>query len=731
MPTLQEILNNRKSMLTKVAQKQEELKNVEEQLHALDKAVDDLLNCTGLEENTKGLLQGFSTQPCRDLIKKKKDTLETLGRKFSRDRIVVGSSGKARVGKSTLLKQISGLDDNVIPTGDNLPVTAVRSKIFYSSTKNAATIFMHDFSSFRDNVLRPYHEMLELGAVPNGIREFERVSYPAPGDPIHNYSEKMQVMVSQLREMQSALPSYLNHLTGTYNTIDLRDDEKRAGLRKFTAKPGHGDDHNRPYLAVKEIVIECRFPKVEAEHFGFIDLPGLGEILPNAEKRHLENLKDEVDLVLLTKRSTATERFWNDSDSQLLEDLKNINESLKENAGDFLIVAINNEQGTTPDQLQALIDDINKALNPGSEQRYPVVVAKYSDQSDVNKNIVLPVLRHLQEKLPVMDRRMLECVTDMNDCRSELKRILDEVNVFIRTIPVKELNEEIDKRAEDLRTKLQGKLGELIKEYDLLSVTGENNSALAAQAGKIDREIQTWIENGFGRDGKEAWLREAQNKNALKGGYLGFAEEERNNIRVEIGMRYWQITDSIAELENSFFEKISGVLRECFGDLVPDLPGREAVQVLADKLGSSVNPALGAIPEAIRNLLETRIDFRINFYPQIRTELKQLEQDIVKHESISEDNLSWLSDNLTVLASGCSYNIVKSLCHSSMPYRVFWASLDMFADSLIRHRNSLQDFRRLVRHYGNELWPDQFKEMDSHNHMILALRHVAETLGNI
>ena len=60
------------------------------------------------------------------------ETYSAVEARFSRETVNIGVSGSARVGKSTLLQSISGLTDEQIPTGRDIPVTAVRSRIYHS-----------------------------------------------------------------------------------------------------------------------------------------------------------------------------------------------------------------------------------------------------------------------------------------------------------------------------------------------------------------------------------------------------------------------------------------------------------------------------------------------------------------------------------------------------------------------------------------------------------------------
>ena len=80
--------------------------------------------------------------------------LRVLEARLARDTVNIGVSGQARVGKSTLLQSVSGLGDDQIPTGQALPVTAVRSRIFHAPDLRRATLRLHSFDTFVTDVAR-------------------------------------------------------------------------------------------------------------------------------------------------------------------------------------------------------------------------------------------------------------------------------------------------------------------------------------------------------------------------------------------------------------------------------------------------------------------------------------------------------------------------------------------------------------------------------------------------
>ncbi|MCU0302022.1 MAG: hypothetical protein MUF35_10545, partial [Candidatus Nanopelagicales bacterium] len=97
--------------------------------------------------------------------------LKSVEARFARPTVNVGVSGRARVGKSTILQSVSGLTDEQVPTGDTRNVTAVRSRIFHAS-QSRAVLSMFSSEQFLEDVVQPYFADLLLPNRPRTIDEF-------------------------------------------------------------------------------------------------------------------------------------------------------------------------------------------------------------------------------------------------------------------------------------------------------------------------------------------------------------------------------------------------------------------------------------------------------------------------------------------------------------------------------------------------------------------------------
>ena len=138
---------------------------VSDELRRLGAAIQDLSAHPASPGALVGLLPQIENLPAR-IEREVLPRLRRVQQRFSRSTLNIGVAGEARMGKSTLLQAISGLGEDQIPTGDDLPVTAVRSRIFHVQGSGRARIGFHSWETFRSSVLQPYFARLGADTAP-------------------------------------------------------------------------------------------------------------------------------------------------------------------------------------------------------------------------------------------------------------------------------------------------------------------------------------------------------------------------------------------------------------------------------------------------------------------------------------------------------------------------------------------------------------------------------------
>ena len=423
------ILADRRRLLPDVRAESARWQAVDEQLAALAVTVEALrTHSTTPAELREALVLPFAQ--AREGAGEAVRLLRVLEARLARDTVNIGVSGQARVGKSTLLQSVSGLGDDQIPTGQALPVTAVRSRIFHAPDLRRATLRLHSFDTFVTDVVAPYHAELDIAGLPATPEEFRHWPYPKPDDApsqpsgspasssgggraeglrltaapsqppgspaVHGGTGRAEglrltaatdrpswvTMLNRLRAMQQSFPTYEHDLTGGERVLPLEE------LRPWVAYPTNAEEQHaqnrkcvRRYLAVRDVRIDCPFPHAQVRHLGIVDLPGLGEFAARADEHHVGGLQNEVDVVLLVKRPVEGMAYWGDADARALDLIDSARGFVDRR--DFVVLVLNT--GDTADALlTALRDHIRGQVNSGvPDQFFQVLECDAAHAGDV------------------------------------------------------------------------------------------------------------------------------------------------------------------------------------------------------------------------------------------------------------------------------------------------------------------------------------------------------------
>jgi hypothetical protein len=735
------LLERRRQRLPLVQKEVERWQQLDQEIALLNAGVEELRNYPRAPAEVKQGLAGFQTEELRKDIAAAIGLLRILETRYARPTINIGVSGRARVGKSTLLQSISGLQDEQIPTGSGLPVTAVRSKIFHSTHHQRATLTLHTFATFQDEILSPYHSELGLPPPPLSINAFRSWPYPAAASelgPDYRDRHSSVTLLRRLRGMQESLPSYEDDLLGGEKTVSLSD------LRQYVAYPtneqeGAGNCPRR-YLAVRDVRIECPFPYAQVNNVGIIDLPGLGELAANAEEHHLAGLQNEVDIVLLVKRPVEGMAYWGREDGAATNLLDKARGFIQQRR-DFVFIVLN-IGGADSGRAAALRDDILRQANDGSDgKHFQVLEGDARDQQSVDERILTPVLAHLAERLPVMDDEVFEgtqasygaLTVKVHAALRDLESALDAASRSGGNT-----REDVVYRAGELRKDLSGALSEIVERLQKAARSNEEDPQFVDAVESAYREIQTWIESGFGL-GKEIWCTLALRQIRVDRNSSPFASAELNRIRVEISQCFCSLDHYFQGRVEKLWNDSAQVFTKPLGELLGAAQGIEALRLLAQTLSEASEPC-PTLSDAVRNLIELKLEYRTHLHPRVRWELDGLNLEVEDPETgerhtqvdavpISEAGAETLFRNLSQLAEQAAYRTKKALMgDASTPELVLYAAAEQFEDALIRSGASEKEFRQLAFSFRDEIWPNVYQGIDEANAKFAKVKRAIDTV---
>ncbi len=635
------------------------------------------------------------------------DALSAAESRFARAQVCVGVSGRARVGKSTLLQTVSGLTEEQIPTGPDVPVTAVRSRIVHSPHRRAV-LSAHTATSFLAEVIAPYHRELGIIGVPATLAQFRDWDYPRPSaDAVDQHSSVG--LHERVRRMQAALDSYAGLLTGRDFEVDVDH------LRPYVAYPTNDEENagvvDRRYLAVREARIECPFPNQEVDRLTLVDLPGLGELAAGAENRHVADLRHGIDVVLLVTAASSDSTYFGTADQKALK-LLDVARGDVRSPKDFVRIVLNT--GKEPERVGVLRDRILADVNAGVDgQYYEVLEADLKDRRDVEESVLLPLLSDLAGTLGRMDDDVLAAALDrVGSTAEEAGKALAALEGGSHDLS-HSADELLAKGSKELREQVSFALRGRVSALQAQARDGgDDNDAYVDAVTDIFNGIRAWIDDGFGL-GVDTWRSRALLEVGAEGNASPFIAEEMSRLRVEISKRFGRLDTYFDALLRQTWHQVADAFTDVLRPLLGETGGEEALRSLKTLLDEASCPTLG---DAVTDLLDTRLEYRTHLHPRVRAALDGFNLEGVDPITgdpmtrlvvgVDREDVDVLESRLAELTEQAAYETMLALQRESvMPALVLHAAVEQFEDELIRSGRSKLEFARLARTHRDRLWP--------------------------
>jgi hypothetical protein len=677
---------------------------------------------------------------------------ERVRNRFGRKTVNIGVSGQMKTGKSTLLKTISGLSDQQIPTGD-YETTAVRSRIYHDQ-KSSALVTFHTWESFREKILSPLYEILVQRPPPKTISDFENERLRIP----NTESVAARSADTNLKNIRESTASYKALLmNGGSREIPMED------IRAYVALPGPGEKNPpRLYLAVSDCQLRTPFPNNTVSELGLIDLPGLGSNIKDVDRHHLEGVQNDIDVALMVKRAVEHSGFqqWNAADNQALKQLEIAADGVGiKNPGEFILLLIN---GSAPPVIALDRTIIDEAVNSQKEV-YRILAADARNQDDVTENVLNPVLEHLAAKLGSMDGNLLSHALEQD--RKEIDSLRSALDALIAQIQSAGMPPTVDKLvvdlARDLRDNLAKGVLKIADKYEYSAgkdVKSEWQQRFAAELKKLSDDLENnWTKSYF----NSTWANRVAGKLAVAERHVpSVAPEEMRACRAALRHQFSRL-DAVFRVEiESMWEELADALRCCTGKLLPtDLKAEQTIRRFKELCENSGCQSLMRACDAV---LATNISLRLNFMQCIAEGMRFLDparvsqgqpkradqvkagEDPTKRADqmkIGEDPVKLAEEFRKHLCACAALAIEKT--SEAIEKRA--QDVDQILYAIVEHGNDLfirwpeiqTEYQELVRAYGCEIDSSTFDQVANNDktykkraEAIKAVRSALSALGN-
>ncbi|MGL5942545.1 MAG: hypothetical protein ACRC2S_19640 [Waterburya sp.] len=701
---IQAILNQRLPLREKIASLEGNLRSLSRFLETLSTNRNHLISQI-TDPEAQNNLQQLNFHQLQTQIQSQLSSLDLLKNRFNRDTINIGVIGRAGQGKSRLLQSLTGLSSNEIPTGDRGHCTGVRSTIQHQSGIDTyGEITFHTEHSFLHEIIALYYEDLGLGQVPYNLDEFAR--NPLPSIPSHLANTAVaEGKYEYLQRYHHYLPQY-RHLLGKLASIKINKEE----IREYVAQDNLAGErvyHN--YLAVKEAKIFCPFPHPDVGQIALIDMPGLGDTGVGDDKRLIEILSQDVDLVLMVRLPRRPRDYWGDVDLQLYDTASKALTALPFKQWSFLILnhtGVDSPIGDNSIYCQDLERDREKKGLYFAE----CITANCAEPSAVNQKLLDPVLNYLVNNITELDRQYISsCQENLAQLQQEVAAELNLASQVFQGFAQNSnyfplFSDLFEDLWVELASGLEGLLQDLRTERDLENLEFKQQVKAAVAACREDDGIPT-----------ESEIEKLRHS---KGGYPNAYYEYLNEVRAHLSQHFLLLDDVLKEEINKVKTQVAQILIEHgkLGNLT-ETRDAEFISAIAE-----------IIPDNLKRLklgFQTLAQFELSYRGLIQHRIRQHLDDLTPDEtSLQLSPSPSAAEVLSCLNSLHAEAIYK--CETTLddllaePNQAAFAIVEEFLDRILRAKQVRQEWLKFLQEIYNRVWVEEFEEF-GHNSKISQL----------
>jgi hypothetical protein len=622
-----------------------------------------------------------------------------------RDTLNIAVIGYARQGKSRLLRSLTGLNNTVIPDGGEGYCTGTLSKIRHEDglQEARAKVEFYSWHDFRDQILSPYYQTLNLDFLPISIDEFSQNPPPAlPSDKRDSEIDKARY--GHLRkDYYSNLQKY-RHLLGK-PPVNIIEKQIREYVTQDT-KDGTGEKIAN-YLAVKEVEISCSFPADDIGKVMLIDLPGLGDTNLIDAERLIKTLKEEADFILFVRRPEAN-AVWGEAHIKLYQTAREALGDLPLSRCCFMVLN-RTKEGTEGGDNSYRCQKLQAELKETPIRVERCAIADCSDPEEANIQILEPILNYLVEKIEDIDREYAHA------CQKRLELLQQEIRV------------ELDKAEKALAQYGDSDLlFEQLFEQFWKELTNDLENLLAYFSEhrhdkdvEFEERVKQAIADCREDTGIPVNIKQIAERRNLFGSYNTAYNEYLHEIRTHFLQHFLALDSGMQlSLENRKILVVKALKPRLDG--LADIEGTEFLRVITAKLPeNATNLKLG-----FQTLSQFNVTWAGRIQRQVRENLEKLRPDAnpVPFSDVALDELKLDAKLptqeeliLTALkklhkeaADKSEQALHQVLCEPSLDA---YFMVEEFVDRVLRAKGVQLEWRIFLRKVSSQVW-SEFKEME-------------------
>lgn len=452
-------LETAKSSVDEAAKRIREFKSFQNKMKSDDPAGISMVNG---DYSIMERISSISTEEFSKLYDDYSREFDKLVSRLNRDSLNISFVGREGQGKSLIMKNISGLDNSVIPSSNGTSCTGAKSIItnvdsdtvtaeitFYSGAEIVKII-----NEYLQNLTKKKKYITEHWEIPS----IDVDAIQTQAEEAEGATDDVAEMCDNLREYVEYYDQYKGDLG---NVISVEKDQIEKYVSHYSCK-----DPNVKYykhIAVKLANIKARFPYSDVGRIVLVDTIGLGKTAIGVEDEMLNAVENDSDAIILITRPDP-KRYSLGPDWNLL---KRIQERIsKVYTKEMLFWVLNRVESG-----EGNVAGVNALL--GEINRKDFAVAKALNvncfsQNEVINGMLIPVLEHLSARITEVDKRLIEKLNRLGErLFNAYKEVCTATDCAFADSADADLKREFSKKiGETFRKNLLGELRKLyLREY--------------------------------------------------------------------------------------------------------------------------------------------------------------------------------------------------------------------------------------------------------------------------
>lgn len=624
------------------------------------------------------------------------NTLTPLEKRLNRKTLNVVVVGGARMGKSLLLRRLSGLGANVIPDREGDPCTGVRSVIeHHEGAETAGTVHYHTEESLL-KIIGYYWDTLDLashglGERPSGVADFLRASLPAPEALFREARPQNKTLreshLDELRKYQTHLPPLLPRLG---KVEQIREDQ----IKQFVTQPqtagGAPGPESHLYLVVREVVIRCDFRHEGVGQIALIDLPGLGEAKLGGPERMVETLEQDADVVLYVIRPMPTEFADKVNHFEVYDTCYSaLGKYLPLERWAYMVI---NKQDTPEVNNLRDCDRFLAGIRTPAEKFFGWVICDCSDPEEVGRLVLEPVVDYMSEQIASLDAIFARAfAADVEALRRDVEAVVRRGSALRAEDGVVEDDRFMQcfgRTWEELKKALNG----LVEEFDRRSEEVDD------QFSRLVQEVVGEFEQGRHLpDESQAGAR------ITADGYGTVYEAYLNDIRAALSTHLRRLDTGLDQKLLDVKNRVGEIFRTA-GELSAVLDGGPPLALLAERV-PAIYPELS---EAVGKLDEFEMSARGIIGYKVRLALNRLESNRNPMPPLEEQTPARLVADLQERVREALSQITDSLAEDEFrsSNRCAYAVFADFRDAVLYSPRARDKWATFYRPLRGRVWPE-------------------------